>query len=89
MRRWSRPLVLGSLLSGSIAVSCLVSNVELVDHLPGPNDGGAGADGVAGTTTGAEGGNDPGPVGGEASGGSSAGPGGRAGSSSGASSAAS
>lgn len=83
MVRWSRPLVLGSLLSGSIAVSCLVSNVELVDHLPGPNDGGAGADGVAGTTTDAEGGDDPGPVGGADSGGSSTGPGGRAGSGSG------
>lgn len=85
MIRWSRPLVLGSLLSGTIAVSCLVSNVELVDHLPGPNDGGAGADGVAGTTTGAEGGDDPGPIGGAGagSGGSDTGPGGRAGSSSG------
>lgn len=85
MIRWSRPLVLGSLLGGSIAVSCLVSNVELVDHLPGPNDGGAGADGVAGTTTGAEGGDDPGPGGGAGAGagGSDTGPGGRAGNSSG------
>lgn len=82
MRPWSRPLVLGSLLSGSVAVSCLVSNVDLIDQLPGPNDGGAGADGVAGTSTGADGGDNPGPipVGGEASGGSSSGPGGRGGS---------
>jgi hypothetical protein len=81
MMRGLRPLALGSLLSGGVAVSCLVSNVELVDRLPGANDGGTGADGVAGTATGAEGGDDPGPVGGADSGGSSSGPGGRAGSS--------
>ena len=83
MRRRSRLLVLGSLLSGSVAVSCLVSNVELVDGFPGANDGGAGADsGTAGTTQ-SDGGDNPGPVGGADSGGSSTGPGGRAGSSNG------
>lgn len=83
MIRGLRPLALGSLLSGSIAVSCLVSNVELVDQLPGENDGGTGPDGMAGTTTAADGGDDPGPVGGADSGGSSSAPGGRAGSSGG------
>ena len=74
MPRWSSALVLGSLLSGSIAGSCLVSNVDLIDQLPGPGDGGAGADGVAGATTSADGGDNPGPIGGEGMGGSSAGP---------------
>lgn len=78
MSRWLRPVVVGSLLSSAVAVSCIVSNVELVERLPGENEGGAGATATAGTTNGNDGGDDPGPDGGMSSGGSSAG---RAGSS--------
>lgn len=70
MSRWLRPAIVGALLSGSLAFSCIVSNVELVDRLPGSSDGGAG---VAGTTNSTDGGDDPGPSGGKSSGGSGAG----------------
>jgi hypothetical protein len=68
MSRWLRPSIIGSLLSGGLAFSCLVSNIELVDSLPGTTDGGAG---MAGNPPSTDGGDDPGPSGGTDSGGTS------------------
>ena len=78
MKRSSRALLVGSLLGCGLAVSCVVSNVELVDSLPGASDGGAGVAGTATSPSGGDdstaGGGDDGPSnGGKNSGGSGAG----------------